>query len=1151
MKFSPSFRLVLFLLALPVFGLAQQFPVNNQKIVQGVGTTAQGISSYSSSPPTTNPSASTWRHVTSLHMDTVLQVQYIYKRPRWYPISVVRRATPPPATASSGSTTIDYSESIWQSTADSLTYYYEEENGCWQPIGTYLSSTTPVDVAATGSTGAICYGYGLWYDPDVDSIYAQQGATWTAIGSGASGAVDSIVVLQDSIIVGYGAGVEVTRDTIGYPAGISLPIAISDVTGLADSLAAAPSGTGTNQRIVVWTGTNSQGNSTQLQSAAGVALDAALAYQIIGGSTAARPTGAKGMFYTNTDNNSINFYDGTNWRVPVFGASTTGLGTAGRVFFADASGLASGSANLFWDITNSRLGLGTASPNQQLELTGNMRFVATSGGSPMGIIYKGTSLFIHDFNIGNNGTVTVNGFNTFVGVNAGNLTMGTTATIVAHASSNTAVGNGAFKANTTGYENTAVGLNALDANTTGLGNNAFGIDALGLNTSGVRNVAMGRYALNFNSSGGDNVGVGGGALYRNTSGGFNTGVGSDALFGNTTASNNVGIGLAAGAYLTNGSTENATGANSVFIGANTRASAAGETNQNVFGYAAIGRGSNTTTIGNSSVTSTKAFGTFEVGTLSGTATQLGGWTSGNIATAVTLGAGLSFSSGTLNGAFLPLTLTGTTEVNTAGQVLRIRDAGAYPDVYMNSNYWTAASDVNTFIDVGSTSGQMQLNSAGRTIIAAATNVELQSGITGEMRFDGDSLVLEGVYPVGTASDSVLVRDASNNRVKLVAQSDMEGVWLKTVLESGNNVDVFAVDQPAFEISDLAGFNILNATDINLEGGNIIELTTNNLTLVGNYPVGSSTDSVLVRDGATGRVNLRAQSDLGTWLKPELEAGNNVSITGDEANELGIFGLRYLGLGVEKGGGDTQRAFIEMSSDDGAGTFGGDTILGSFYGGTYSDVVSAMYLLKSGTTRIKGETEIYLDSPNAETAGAVQVGDITNGDGVTLAAYNSSNVLTSVTIDGTGNSGLLFDDGALTLSNNLSEVADTTTRTLGTGQQIYSNGYSAYLGSGFSYSSGRITNASGATRLCKIRYYFTAETAGLLTDALTIRVMIWDGATYTEHRAGRLTMTLNDDWELTGSKETIITLPDGDGVNIAFDSADGLDVSNFGYVIEKI
>ena len=140
---------------------------------------------------------------------------------------------------------------------------------------------------------------------------------------------------------------------------------------------------------------------------------------------------------------------------------------------------------------------------------------------------------------------------------------------------------------------------------------------------------------------------------------------------------------------------------------------------------------------------------------------------------------------------------------------------------------------------------------------------------------------------------------------------------------------------------------------------------------------------------------------------------------------------------------------------------------------------------------------------------------------------------------------------MTLSNNLSEVADTTTRTLGTGQQIYTNGYAAYSGNGFTYSSGRITNNSGSSRLCKIRYYFTAETAGATTDALTVRVMIWDGATYTEHRAGRLTMTLNDDWELTGAKETIITLPDGDGVNIAFDSTDGLDVSNFGYVIEKI
>jgi len=449
MKFSPSFRLVLFLLALPFFGFAQQFPVNNQKIVQGVGTTAQGISSYSSSPPTTAPTAATFRHVTSLHMDTVLQVQYIYKRPRWYPISVVRRATPPPATASSGSTTIDYTESIWQSTADSLTYYYEEENACWQPIGTYLSSTTPSDVAATGSTGAICYGYGLWYDPDVDSIYAQQGSTWTAIGAGGgtSGAVDSIVVLQDSIIVGYSEAVEVTRDTIGYPAtatgysdwtaaadsgtpaaigdgetvtiaggtgltsaisgntittnldntavtpgtygsatqvsqntfdaqgratgasNVSIQIAQSQVTGLADSLAAAPSGTGTNQRIVVWTGTNSQGNSTQLQSAAGVTLDANLAYRITGGTTASRPTGAAGMMYWNTSNGWLDLHNGTSWFNPARSAYSTGLYTSTRVPFADANGLLTDGTGLTYTsgtghfFIPSRLNVGGTTPS--------------------------------------------------------------------------------------------------------------------------------------------------------------------------------------------------------------------------------------------------------------------------------------------------------------------------------------------------------------------------------------------------------------------------------------------------------------------------------------------------------------------------------------------------------------------------------------------------------------------------------------------------------------------------------------------------------------------------------------------------------------------------------------------------------------------
>jgi len=662
-KYLPSFRLVLFLLALPVFGLAQQFPVNNQKIVQGVGTTAQGISSYSSSPPTTNPSASTWRHVTSLHMDTVLQVQYIYKRPRWYPISLVRRSTPPPATSTSGSVTIDYTESLWQNTADSLTYYYEEENGCWQPIGTYLSSTTPVDVAATGSTGAICYGYGLWYDPDIDSIYAQQGATWTAIGAGGgtSGAVDSIVVLQDSIIVGYSEAVEVTRDTIGYPAtatgysdwtaaadsgtpavisdgetvtfaggyGINSAISGNTATTEADTsqlvtpydISGLPSGTGTDQRIVVWTGTNSQGNSTQLQSAAGVTLDANLAYRITGGTTASRPTGAAGMMYWNTSNNWFDFHNGTSWFNPARSAYSTGLYTPTRVAFADADGLLTDVSGFTYSTAAShlfagnRINVGGASPSW-----GFSNFTTSTSAANFAT-NNAILLALTNTNASNNQFTSV-----FFGTAAqGNAAISSqkVTSISADLRFYTRNSAGNFGAQPSLFVSTEGLIGIATASPDRLLHSEL--------SDAVTNTIVFPLRLTHITSGTAAAGSGAGLEFEAESAGGTNRVAGTIENPYTTATNAAEV------------------SDLVF-----RTMRAGTLTESL------------RSLGN---------GTLQIGTLSGTATQMMGATAANILCPITLGAGLSFSSGTLNGAFLPLTLTGTTEVNTAGQVLRIRDAG--------------------------------------------------------------------------------------------------------------------------------------------------------------------------------------------------------------------------------------------------------------------------------------------------------------------------------------------------------------------------------------------------------------------------------------------------------------------------------------------
>jgi len=103
------------------------------------------------------------------------------------------------------------------------------------------------------------------------------------------------------------------------------------------------------------------------------------------------------------------------------------------------------------------IGIGVTDPSQQLEITKNFELPASTHANSAGIIYKGADRFISDFNYGLNDaeTITTNGFNTFVGINAGNFTMGSTATQVYHASYNTGIGYQSFQANTTGNKNTA------------------------------------------------------------------------------------------------------------------------------------------------------------------------------------------------------------------------------------------------------------------------------------------------------------------------------------------------------------------------------------------------------------------------------------------------------------------------------------------------------------------------------------------------------------------------------------------------------------------------------------------------------------------------------------------------------------------------
>ena len=127
--------------------------------------------------------------------------------------------------------------------------------------------------------------------------------------------------------------------------------------------------------------------------------------------------------------------------------------------------------------------------------------------------------------------------------------------------SNVALGTNAIKIGTTGSYNTAVGKDALKSTTTARGNVAMGWSSLYQCTKGNENFGLGVSSLGNVVDGDYNVGIGYEAV-RYTNGNGNIGIGRTALLG-TSGNNfswNVGIGNQSGYSLT-------TGSSNIFLGA--------------------------------------------------------------------------------------------------------------------------------------------------------------------------------------------------------------------------------------------------------------------------------------------------------------------------------------------------------------------------------------------------------------------------------------------------------------------------------------------------------------------------------------------------------------------------------------------------------
>ncbi|KPJ85734.1 hypothetical protein AMJ57_01960 [Parcubacteria bacterium SG8_24] len=260
---------------------------------------------------------------------------------------------------------------------------------------------------------------------------------------------------------------------------------------------------------------------------------------------------------------------------PAFGDSTAdddwfGLGaSAGRIEFDNQ---ATDEVN----IMDARVGIGTDTPNNLLQVSGYLDFDDTLHGTYFGMNAGSNHTTGDDYvtAIGYYAGYSLNGTGTVYAVMVGSRA-GQSAT---NADFATLVGHGAGDSITTATYNTAIGYSALQYNTTGTNNTAVGASA-GYYVSGTNNTAVGQNALQSNLTG---------------TADYNTAVGVNGC-GGTTGDYNTCFGYYAGSLL-----GAATG--NTFVGASTGATVSDLTNATAIGYSTTISVSNGMNLGSGSVT---------------------------------------------------------------------------------------------------------------------------------------------------------------------------------------------------------------------------------------------------------------------------------------------------------------------------------------------------------------------------------------------------------------------------------------------------------------------------------------------------------------------------------------------------------------------